>query len=424
MFRSVCETSVPSTTGRRSRTRPTPPGHDQRARRLAEARRQRGRHQHADHRRRAPRRGGGRAPGQRGAQDRVPGLGAESIDAHISAKRDQHPDGRGGHQRVGRSTRCRCAGARATARPAPPRRRGDQHAPARARHARGGARRGAWLERRQPLRAHARAGLGRARRRARARARRAAGSALGHARARPRRHPITSRGDVRPREALGALARGLAHPAAALRVDRQRRAAPRRAPRGRRRDEHAVDAVAHHVAVARDVGGDDRRARRERLGQHHAEALAAERRRAEHVRLAAAGATSRRRRPARDLHALRRRAAAARPPRRLGRPPSVAPDARAAQRLERAQQHGQALALLGAADEQRAAARSSRARAAGLRRGQVDAVRDDPVAAAVEALGRSSAAASDTAIRTLSLLYSRRAPTRLAATLFANPLVE
>ncbi len=49
------------------------------------------------------------------------------------------------------------------------------------------------------------------------------------------------------------------------------------------RHEHAVDSVAHDVAVAGDLGGDDRRACSERLRQHHAEALAAERRRAEHV---------------------------------------------------------------------------------------------------------------------------------------------
>ena len=49
------------------------------------------------------------------------------------------------------------------------------------------------------------------------------------------------------------------------------------------RDEHAVDAVADDIAIAGDVGGDDRRARGERFGQHHAEALTAERRRAQDV---------------------------------------------------------------------------------------------------------------------------------------------
>ena len=48
-------------------------------------------------------------------------------------------------------------------------------------------------------------------------------------------------------------------------------------------DEHAVDAVAHHVAVAGDVGRHDRRARRERLGQDHAKALSPQRRRTQDV---------------------------------------------------------------------------------------------------------------------------------------------
>ena len=47
--------------------------------------------------------------------------------------------------------------------------------------------------------------------------------------------------------------------------------------------QDAVDAVADDVAVAGDVRRDDRRPGRERLGQHHAEALAAQRRRAEDV---------------------------------------------------------------------------------------------------------------------------------------------
>ena len=49
------------------------------------------------------------------------------------------------------------------------------------------------------------------------------------------------------------------------------------------RHEHAVDPVAHDVAVAGDVGGDDRRAGGEGLGEHHAEALAAQRGRDEQV---------------------------------------------------------------------------------------------------------------------------------------------
>ena len=51
------------------------------------------------------------------------------------------------------------------------------------------------------------------------------------------------------------------------------------------RHEQPVAAVAYDLPVAGDVGRDHRRAGRERLDQHHAEALAAERRRAEHVGL-------------------------------------------------------------------------------------------------------------------------------------------
>ncbi len=49
------------------------------------------------------------------------------------------------------------------------------------------------------------------------------------------------------------------------------------------RNEHPVDAIAHDIAVAGDVGGDDRRAGGKGLGQHHAEALAPQRRGAQHV---------------------------------------------------------------------------------------------------------------------------------------------
>ena len=85
---------------------------------------------------------------------------------------------------------------------------------------------------------------------------------------------------------------------ARARAPRRGRAASRPAPcASPRGHEHAVDAVAHDVAVAGDVGGDDRRAGGERLGQHHAEALAAQRRRARAGRPRPAPAPSRRRRP-------------------------------------------------------------------------------------------------------------------------------
>ena len=71
------------------------------------------------------------------------------------------------------------------------------------------------------------------------------------------------------------------------------------------RHEHAVDPVAHDVAVARDVGGDHGRAGGEGLGQDHAEALAAQRRRDEQVGRRPGPAPSRRRRPCPARDALR-----------------------------------------------------------------------------------------------------------------------
>jgi len=49
------------------------------------------------------------------------------------------------------------------------------------------------------------------------------------------------------------------------------------------RDEHAVGAVANDLAIAGDVGRNHGRARRKRLGEDHPKALAAQRRRAQHV---------------------------------------------------------------------------------------------------------------------------------------------
>jgi hypothetical protein len=49
------------------------------------------------------------------------------------------------------------------------------------------------------------------------------------------------------------------------------------------RDEHAVGAVADDLAIAGDVGRNHGRARRKRLGEDHPKALAAQRRRAQHV---------------------------------------------------------------------------------------------------------------------------------------------
>ena len=73
------------------------------------------------------------------------------------------------------------------------------------------------------------------------------------------------------------------HRLAALRVARELQEGAGERLRVPARDEHAVEAVGHDLAVAGDVGGDDRRAGRERLGQHHPEALAAKRRRDQQV---------------------------------------------------------------------------------------------------------------------------------------------
>ena len=90
-------------------------------------------------------------------------------------------------------------------------------------------------------------------------------------------------GDARPGVALGAAPGGLAHRPQALRLVMdalQLLGQPLRIAGGH---QQAVDPVADDVAVAGDVGGDHRRAGSEGLGQHHAEALAGERGRAEHV---------------------------------------------------------------------------------------------------------------------------------------------
>ena len=92
--------------------------------------------------------------------------------------------------------------------------------------------------------------------------------------------------DPRPRVALRGVRGAPAEALAALGV--QREVAQRRGQRRRvaARDEDAVAAVGHDVGVAGDVRRHDRRARGERLRQHHAERLAAERRRDQEVGLA------------------------------------------------------------------------------------------------------------------------------------------
>ena len=88
---------------------------------------------------------------------------------------------------------------------------------------------------------------------------------------------------MRPGEALGALAGSHRHPNAAGGVQRQQAQRLRERARIAAGGEQAIEAVAHDVAVARDVRRHDGRASGERLGEDHPEALAAEGRRAEHV---------------------------------------------------------------------------------------------------------------------------------------------
>ena len=92
-------------------------------------------------------------------------------------------------------------------------------------------------------------------------------------------------GDPGPGVALGAAPGRLAHLAQARGFVVDALELLGEALRIAGRDEDAVDAVLDDVAVAGDLGGDHRRTGREGLGQDHAEALARERRRAEHVGL-------------------------------------------------------------------------------------------------------------------------------------------
>ncbi len=88
---------------------------------------------------------------------------------------------------------------------------------------------------------------------------------------------------MRPGEALGALAGGACHAIATSTVEREpaQRLGERKRVAGR--DKLPVYAVAHDIAVAGDVGSEYGGRGGERLGQDHAEALAVQRRRAEHV---------------------------------------------------------------------------------------------------------------------------------------------
>jgi hypothetical protein len=191
--------------------------------------------------------------------------------------------------------------------------------------------------------------------------------------------------DVRPGEALGAHGGGAAHRDASGR--REPQVAQRLRERGRvaARHEHRVDAVAHHVAVAGDVRGHDGRAGREALRQHHPEALAAERRgdqqvsRFEHAPLLGVVDTAEHRHAAIVEQQRLDLVAIGADDRQLRRDVL-------AQRLERAQQHRQPLALDGLPDERQPQWPVGVGDTRGALLGHDDAVGDDPIAAAEEAL--------------------------------------
>ena len=212
---------------------------------------------------------------------------------------------------------------------------------------------------------------------------------------------------ARPREALGPLARGEGHPRAQPLIERQ--AAQRLGQRERvpRWEQQALAPVAQHLAVAGDVGGEHGGGRCERLGQHHPEALAAERGRAQHL------GTGELRELALLAH-LPERVHAAVVEHHVGDLLGAGADERErgrdliAQRLEGPQQHRQALAFDRLTDEEdpqltlrrvsfcvgvplararvrgRAGERAGRLRER-ARRGHVNPVGDDAVAPPVEA---------------------------------------
>ena len=152
----------------------------------------------------------------------------------------------------------------------------------------------------------------------------------------------------------------------------------------------------------------------ERLGQDHAEALAGERGRAEHVGLAQSSPRAPRRetRPRASIMRIDLGVGevARRPPRRSA-PITVSRAGHVLdQRLEGGEQDRQALALLGAADEERSAARSPAGFGPVRRGGDVDAVGDDLVVAAEPAARRSRRPPRRRRSGRQSWLKMRRAP--------------
>ena len=253
---------MPSTTGSVSRARRGGARRSARARARRGARQRRG-HQHADERslhRVAPRRA---APQRRRRRIACQAIARANIDAHIRARPARIRPGLEATSEAPRRAPPRCAAAPQRERARHERageRAAAQRAQARARRptSGGAGSRAAW--------AGARPGCAAAGPRARAR------SADRHAPARVAGAADAPRlligvehlgGHVRPREALGALARGARHPRAGARRARTARSASASARASPGGHEPAVDAVAEHVAIAGDVRGDHRRARGE-----------------------------------------------------------------------------------------------------------------------------------------------------------------
>ena len=356
-------------------------GEDHRPGRLAEPRRQGRRHQDSDHRRRGHVAAAHVEPGQRGPGDRDPGGRAGEHRAHHQGTGDQDPL----QVRVDDVARylvdadpSRCQSSQREAEDARDRDAclaGEPLAAA-ARIVRGG------LQGRQPLRGP----LGAAVEPDQARS-------PGVLLRRPdRRRGRLDRalvdlgdllGDPRPGVALGAAAAGLPHRPDPLGLVGEELELLGKRLRIGRGHQDPVDAVGDDVAVPGDRRRDHAGSGGHRLDQHHAEALAGERGRAEQVRLAQLSPENRVRDLAEHVDVVHqvRVADAARDLLGVraddGQPGGDVLD----QRLEGGEQDRQALALLGPPDEEepKLVARGLQA----LRRGpDVDAVGDDRVLAA------------------------------------------
>ena len=367
-----------------------PPRHDQGTRRLTEPRRQRRGHQDAD---------GGRAQDrpsldgrlrQRGSQDLEPRHRAQEHRGREQPERNQHPDRARVHERrddvVDPHTLQRQEGEEETDD------RGDRERhPACAGQETGSPRAlrdGARLERRQPACAPARRQVALHEARLGAHRLHSAGRlwrldrTLVH-----RGHLLRHLG---PGEVRGPRPRRGTHLPPAGGVDRQRTQRLGQCEGVARRHQQPVAAVGHHLAVAGDLGGDHRGAGRERLRQDHAEALAAQRGSTQHVgavqappKLLVVHASER----LDAVHAALDLGQQGLDALGVGADHLEARRDVLAQAGERRQQHGQALALLLAADEHDPQIVVDRLRPA--RRGvEVDAVRDDVVRAAEETLAR------------------------------------